>query len=293
MILLASGLIAGRCGHGRGRSGRQRARLSIESRRTSSWFMGTWSPSTGPKRSSKTAPSSSGPTHRGGGPAAIASHYRAPKTLDAGGDFVMPGMVNAHTHASMTVFRGLGDDVPDRLTRFIFPLEHTLVDREVVYWGALHGMVEMVQGGVTTLADMYYFEDEVARAAQKIGVRGVLGETVLDAPAPDAKEPYGGIDYAEKFIKALRGDRLITPGVRAACPLYRRCCPPQNHRNGGPMPSTCRLLMHVAETADEVATLKKRFDMTPVGVPGLPRGAQRSPGGGALHISSTMPISPC
>ena len=197
------------------------------------------------------------------GPAAIASHYRAPKTLDAGGDFVMPGMVNAHTHASMTVFRGLGDDVPDRLTRFIFPLEHTLVDREVVYWGALHGMVEMVQGGVTTLADMYYFEDEVARAAQKIGVRGVLGETVLDAPAPDAKEPYGGIDYAEKFIKALRGDRLITPAFAPHAPytvdaVHLKIIETEADALDVPV------LMHVAETADEVATLKKRFDMTPV-----------------------------
>jgi 5-methylthioadenosine/S-adenosylhomocysteine deaminase len=100
------------------------------------------------------------------GPASIAAKFTAAKTIDARGAIVIPGMINTHTHASMTVFRGLGDDVPDRLKRFIFPLEHALVDREVVYWGALHGFVEMVGGGVTTFADMYYFEDEVARAAK-------------------------------------------------------------------------------------------------------------------------------
>ncbi len=76
------------------------------------------------------------------GPSTIANGYVAVKTIDADGDIVMPGMINTHTHVSMTVFRGLGDDVPDRLQRFIFPLEHKLVDREIVYWGALHGMVE-------------------------------------------------------------------------------------------------------------------------------------------------------
>ena len=154
------------------------------------------------------------------GPSSIAARYRAAKTIDAAGDIVMPGMINTHTHASMTVFRGLGDDVPDRLQRFIFPLEHKLVDRELVYWGGLYGMVEMIQGGVTTIADMYYFEDEVARAAQKIGMRGILGETVLNAPEPDAKEPYGGIAYAEKFIQDFRGDPLIKPCVRAARAVY-------------------------------------------------------------------------
>jgi cytosine/adenosine deaminase-related metal-dependent hydrolase len=152
------------------------------------------------------------------GPSSITGGHVAAKTIDAGGDIVMPGMINTHMHASMTVFRGLGDDVPDRLQRFIFPLEHKLVDREIVYWGALWGMVEMLEGGVTTMADMYYFEDEVARGAQKIGMRGVLGETVLNMAAPDAKEPYGGIEYARKFIRDFRGDPLVTPAFAPHAP---------------------------------------------------------------------------
>jgi cytosine/adenosine deaminase-related metal-dependent hydrolase len=197
------------------------------------------------------------------GPATITTRYRATKTIDAAGDIVMPGMINTHTHASMTAFRGLGDDVPDRLQRFIFPLEHKLVDREIVYWGALHGMVEMIQGGVTTMADMYYFEDEVARAAQKIGMRSILGETILNAPAPDSKEPYGGISYALEFIQQFHGDPIITPAFAPHAPYtvdaeHLRII--QKEADAQDVP----ILMHVAEMPDEVANSKKNFNKTPV-----------------------------
>lgn len=93
----------------------------------------------------------------------LAKKYSAKTTLDVDGDIVLPGLINTHTHASMTVFRSLGDDVPDRLHRYIFPLEKKLVSRDMVRIGANLGNVEMVKGGVTTYADMYYFEDEVAK----------------------------------------------------------------------------------------------------------------------------------
>ncbi|MCD9530081.1 amidohydrolase family protein, partial [Photobacterium carnosum] len=82
------------------------------------------------------------------------SEYKAIKTIDANGDIVMPGLINAHTHASMTVFRSMADDVPDRLHRYIFPLEKKLVSRDMVRIGAQLGNVEMLKGGVTTYADM-------------------------------------------------------------------------------------------------------------------------------------------
>jgi cytosine/adenosine deaminase-related metal-dependent hydrolase len=197
------------------------------------------------------------------GPSTIANGYVSAKTIDAAGDIVMPGMIDTHTHASMTVFRGLGDDVPDRLQRFIFPLEHKLVDREIVYWGALHGMVEMIEGGVTTMADMYYFEDEVARAAKKIGMRGILGETILNAPAPDAKKPYGGFDYALKFIKEFGGDPLVTPAFAPHAPYtvdaeHLRMIQKQADALDVP------ILMHVAEMPYEVTQIKKDFDKTPI-----------------------------
>lgn len=197
------------------------------------------------------------------GPTELAAKYVPAKTIDAAGDIVMPGMVNTHTHAAMTIFRGLGDDVPDRLQRFIFPLEHKLVDREVVYWGALHGMIEMIQGGVTTMADMYYFEDEVARGAQKVGMRAVLGETVLNAPSPDSKEPYGGIEYALKFIHEFRNDPLVTPAFAPHAPYtvdadHLRVI--QRDADALDVP----VLMHVAEMPNEVADTKKEFNQTPI-----------------------------
>jgi len=197
------------------------------------------------------------------GPASIADGFTAPKVIDAGGDIAMPGMINTHTHASMTVFRGLGDDVPDRLKRYIFPLEKAMVNRDLVYWGALYGMVEMVQGGVTTIADMYYFEDEVARAARQIGLRGVLGESVMNFPAPDAAEPYGGLAYAEKFIREYKGDPLITPAFAPHAPYtvdaeHLRIIARKADELDVP------ILMHVAEMPDEVATTRKAFNQTPI-----------------------------
>ncbi len=198
------------------------------------------------------------------GPSALAAEFTAPKTIDARGDFVLPGMINTHTHASMTVFRGLGDDVPDRLRRLIFPLEKNLVDRELVYWGALHGFIEMVEGGVTTAVDMYYFEDEVARAAKQIGIRGVLGQSILNFPTPDSPAPYGGLAYAKKFAAAYRDDPLITPALAPHAPYSLDA---EHLRQVAQLSAELDLpvLMHVAEMqADEIAMLRKEHNLTPV-----------------------------
>jgi 5-methylthioadenosine/S-adenosylhomocysteine deaminase len=197
------------------------------------------------------------------GPASLAAQYTAPKTIDARGALVLPGMINTHTHASMTVFRGLGDDVPDRLRRFIFPLEKALVDRDLVYWGALHGLVEMIEGGVTTFVDMYYFEEEVARAARQIGARGVVGQTIVNFPAPDAPAPYGGIALAEKLIADLRGDPLLTGALAPHAPYtvdatHLRAIAKASAALDAPV------LIHLAEMTDEVATLRKEHNQSPV-----------------------------
>ena len=197
------------------------------------------------------------------GPAAVAAKYTATKTIDARGGIVLPGFINTHTHAAMTIFRSLGDDVADRLKRFMFPLEAKFVDREVVYWGTLHGALEMVEGGVTTFVDMYYFEDEVARAAKKIGMRGVLGETILNFPAPDAKEPYGGFALAKKFVADFRGDPLITPAFAPHAPYtldaeHLKAIATETAQRDVPV------LMHVAEMTDEVDTLRKERNQTPI-----------------------------
>ena len=129
------------------------------------------------------------------GDAKLAQKYQAATIMDVDGDIVMPGLINTHTHASMTVFRSLADDVPGRLHRYIFPLEKKLVSRDMVRIGANLGNLEMVKGGVTTYSDMYYFEDEVAKTVDKIGMRAILGETVIKFPVADAQNAQEGIPY--------------------------------------------------------------------------------------------------
>ena len=197
------------------------------------------------------------------GPAALAADYTAGKIIDARGGLVLPGMVNTHTHASMTVFRGLGDDVPDRLRRFIFPLEKNLVDREIVYWGGMLGMIEMIEGGVTTFANMYYFEEEVARAAHQLGMRAVLGQTIINFPAPDAPEPYGGFERAKAFIADFRDDPLITPAFAPHAPYTVDA----EHLRAIAVAAAeldVPVLTHLAEMTEEMSTLRQQHNMTPV-----------------------------
>jgi cytosine/adenosine deaminase-related metal-dependent hydrolase len=197
------------------------------------------------------------------GGAEISKQFQAAETLDVDGDIVMPGMVNTHTHASMTIFRGLGDDVPDRLKRFIFPLEAMVVNADNVYKGALLGAVEMVLGGATTFVDMYYFEDEVARAAKSVGVRAVLGETIIGFPAPDSDEAYGGLEYAKKFIREFAEDELITPALAPHAPYtmdteHLKLVADAATELGAPV------LVHLSETQAEIDRIDQDFGMSPV-----------------------------
>ena len=190
----------------------------------------------------------------------VLSKYKGKKVIDVDGDIVMPGFINTHTHVSMVPFRSLADDVPDRLSRYIFPLENKLVSRDLVYKGAVYGILEMVSTGTTTFADMYYFEDEVAKAAELIGVRGVLGETVIKNPVADAKEPYGGISYAEEFIKKYKNSELVTPAFAPHAPYtveeeYLKKVTELSKKYDVPV------LMHIAETENEVKQIKEKYNM--------------------------------
>lgn len=192
------------------------------------------------------------------------SAISAKKVLDVAGDIVMPGMINTHTHASMTVFRSLADDVADRLARYIFPLEAKFVSRDMVRIGADLANVEMVEGGVTTYADMYYFEDEVAKTVDKIGMRAVLGETVIKFPVADAKNADEGIAYGLKFIKEYRNHPLITPAFAPHAPTTNTAEALQKVARLS-LELDVPVLIHLAETPEESEKIAKQTNgLTPV-----------------------------
>lgn len=137
--------------------------------------------------------------------------------IDGKGAIAMPGMVNTHTHVGMIPFRSLGDDTPDRLTRFLFPLEHACMTKELAYHSAKYAIAEMQLAGVTTFFDMYYFEDQIAVATDEMQARAILGESVIDK-SPDSTEPYGGLSYSESFIPKWLGHDRITPAVAPHAP---------------------------------------------------------------------------
>lgn len=190
---------------------------------------------------------------------------RAAKTIDARGAIIMPGMINGHMHAAMSLFRGVAEDraLDDWLRNYIFPAEARNVTEDFVLWGTRLGVLEMLRGGVTCYADMYYFEDIAAQVTKEAGMRGVLGETVLDFPAPDNKTPEAALAYCEKFIDKWKGDPLVTPAV-APHSIYTasndtlKKTAELARRKGVP------ILMHIAEAPFESELSRARHGGSPV-----------------------------
>lgn len=191
-----------------------------------------------------------------GGPE-LTKQYTAKKQLNVDGDIVMPGLINTHTHASMTVFRSLADDVPDRLHRYIFPLESKMVSREMVRVGANLANVEMLKGGVTTYVDMYYFEDEVAKTVDKIGMRAILGESVIKFPVADAQNADEGIAYAVNFINQYKDHPRITPAFAPHAP-YTNTTEHLQKISKLSQELDVPVMVHLAETDREQEEIAKR-----------------------------------
>ena len=137
---------------------------------------------------------------------------------DMGGDLVMPGMVNPHCHMPMTLFRGLGEDVDDRLFRYILPLERALVTADVVETGAELAALELIRGGVTTVADMYYFEDRIGAVLDRSGLRGVVGQTLADFAAPDHATMDEGFARLDALTDLYRNHPRITASAAPHAP---------------------------------------------------------------------------
>lgn len=183
--------------------------------------------------------------------------------IDGEEGILMPGMINCHTHASMVPFRSLADDYKDRLKRYLFPLEQRLVDKKLTYIGAKYAIAEMLLGGVTTFCDMYYFEDEVARAAKELNMRGILCETIVNFPSPDSKESCGGLDYSRSFIEKWKGDNLITPGIAPHAP-YSNTEESLKEAYKISKDYNVPMTMHLAEMDYEFHECMEKYNLTPV-----------------------------
>jgi len=197
-------------------------------------------------------------------PTLISQRYRASQTIDVGDDVVMPGLVNGHTHAPMVMFRGLADDLAlmEWLQKYIFPVEAKTLSPQFVRIGTRLAVLEMIESGTTTYADMYYFEEEVAKVTREAGLRGVLGETIIQFPVADAKTPADGLARTERYIQAFEHDDLITPAV-APHAFYTNdaatlvACAELARKYGVPV------LTHFAETEDEIRTARDDHHATP------------------------------
>jgi 5-methylthioadenosine/S-adenosylhomocysteine deaminase len=195
----------------------------------------------------------------------LEAKYDAAQTIEAQGKLVLPGFINGHTHVPMTLFRGLHDDVTlnDWLYKYIFPAEAKNVNEEFVRWGTRLAAAEQIRGGVTTFADMYYFEDAVAEETKAAGMRGVLGETFIDFPAPDNKSEAEMLAYTEKFLRKWQGDPLIHAAV-APHSIYT--CSQKTLQASAALARKYRapILIHTAEMKKEWDDSRKQNGMSPV-----------------------------
>ena len=137
----------------------------------------------------------------------------ADEVIDCRGGLLLPGFVNTHCHASMVPFRTMGDDCPDRLRRFLFPLEQEAWTKELSYLGAKYAAAEMLLSGVTTVVDMYYYEEEVIRAFLEMGLRSFPGETVICQKAPGSDTPEEALARSEALLKEWAGSEWVHPIV--------------------------------------------------------------------------------
>src|SRR5689334_19290057 len=184
--------------------------------------------------------------------AEIDAKFQAKQRLDRPDAILAPGLINTHTHAAMSLFRGIADDLKlqDWLEKYIFPAEAKNVSAEFVRWGTRLGCLEMLLSGTTTFTDMYYFEDVVAEASVEAGMRGVLGETIIGFPVADNKTPADALAFTERFMRRFSKDQLVVPAV----------APHALYTNSDETLKACRrlanqykvpMLIHLSETKKE------------------------------------------
>lgn len=194
----------------------------------------------------------------------LAGRYEAEQTIDCSGQVIMPGLINAHTHVPMSLLRGLADDLrlDVWLYGYMLPVEREFVNEEFCYYGTLLSCAEMIRSGVTCFADMYYFEDEVARAVQEAGMRAICAETVMKLPTPDAASYDESLEYCQRFIAGWKGHELIVPAVGPHSPYT---CTPEILREMAWLAQEhdVPLLIHLSETEGDVEGTQQLYGCSP------------------------------
>lgn len=188
------------------------------------------------------------------------------ETLDAHGGIIMPGLVNGHTHAAMTLFRGYADDLPLRTWLFdrIFPVEARMLNPDTVYWGSLLACLEMISSGTTTFSDGYFYQDSTARAVHEAGLRAVVAQGVIDFPAPGVPDPEKNLIQGREFLDRWKNvSSLITPGLFCHSPVT---CSDRTMRQALEISQaySVPLQTHLSETAEEAGEILKRTGVRPV-----------------------------
>ena len=192
----------------------------------------------------------------------ILRDFAAAEVVDCHDCAILPGLINSHTHVPMTLLRGLADDLrlDVWLMGYMMPVEREFVTPEFVRIGTLLGCAEMIRSGVTTFADMYYFEDAIAEATAQAGLRGVLAESILKFPTPDADSYEDAVEYCRKFIEKWKVHPLIVPAVG---PHAHYTCPPEVLNACVTLATEYNVPLHthVSETALEVEDSRKQHGM--------------------------------
>ena len=186
--------------------------------------------------------------------------------IDARDGLIMPGLINAHGHTAMTLFRGLADDLPLKQWLFekIFPAEANHLTAETVYWGALLGCVEMIASGTTTISDGYFFQDATVKAFHEAGLRSLVAQGVIDFPAPGVPDPKDNLKVGRDFIEQwLHFSDLITPGLFCHSPST---CSETTLREAMQISQhfSLPLQIHLSETKEEVQEVTRSAGQKPV-----------------------------
>ena len=188
---------------------------------------------------------------------------KADKWIDAKGGILLPGFINTHTHCGMIPFRSLGDDCPDRLRRFLFPLEKEVVDETLIELSTAYAIAEMQLAGITTMCDMYYFENVVADVAKNMNMRAFVGETIINQPTPDSTNTKESMAYTVDLIDKWQHDKLIHPIIAPHAPNTNT---EQCLRNILELSKLYQvpITLHVSEMSYEMEYFREKYNQTPI-----------------------------